>query len=624
MVERLFPGVEGDCGADTALISLRSAILSVEWEHSPAGPIVDWPSEIRSTVRTALRAASPMAVLIGKDGIVVCNNEAREIFGDAFDEVQGKSILDVLPIARDFYRAAIDESFRGYSARYRDQPIKLCRSGLSQTCWFNLGLSPIVDDRGCTSGTLLVASETTEHVRTRKSLNVAHERMEIALDAGGIVGTWDFDISTRKVAIDGVLAQQYGVQDADAVNGVPIETLLVNVYSDDRARVLASIEGAAASGDTLRSKFRAVSKDAAVHWYIAFGRPVRDDQARITSLAGILIDVTTEAEAVAALEHSNLRFDTLVEAIPQIVWSTDAEGNHDYFNNRWVEFTGIPREDIAPDIWTRLVHPEDWRRVEQKWHDCRRTGETYDIDYRFRQHDGSYRWLRVIALPMRDARGAILRWYGTSTDIDDAKQLEAQKELVTRELDHRIRNLFALVNGLVGLSAREEPQMQPLTQQLRARLASLHKAHDLILRRADMVGCSLKELLMELLAPYLPRDGDVLSIRGNDVLIRPEATTSFALIFHELATNAAKYGALKSEDGRLEIALDRGASWLDVVWSEKFSSAGNVSVATGGFGSRLLESVVEKQLRGKLTRNRSETGIVITLQLPLSLLGGTS
>jgi two-component sensor histidine kinase len=96
------------------------------------------------------------------------------------------------------------------------------------------------------------------------------------------------------------------------------------------------------------------------------------------------------------------------------------------------------------------------------------------------------------------------------------------------------------------------------------------------------------------------------------------------LIFHELATNAAKYGALKSEDGRLEIALDRGASWLDVVWSEKFSSAGNVSVATGGFGSRLLESVVEKQLRGKLTRNRSETGIVITLQLPLSLLGGTS
>jgi two-component sensor histidine kinase len=90
-----------------------------------------------------------------------------------------------------------------------------------------------------------------------------------------------------------------------------------------------------------------------------------------------------------------------------------------------------------------------------------------------------------------------------------------------------------------------------------------------------------------------------------------------------LATNAAKYGALNSKDGRWEIAFDRETSWPDVVWSKKFSSAGHVSVSTGGFGSRLLESIVKKQLRGKLTRNRSDTGIVITLQLPLSLLGGT-
>jgi len=619
MAQRLFPGFETDCDASPDLILLRNSVLSVDWSSTPAGSIADWPTEVRSTVRTALRAASPIAVLIGREGIVVCNSAAREMFGDAFDVAQGRSILDVLPIARQFFRAMIDESFRARTVRYRDHPIKLSRNGIQQSCWFNLGLSPIVDDEGRPSGTLLVASETTDHVRTRKSLNVIRQRMDIALEAGGIVGTWDYDLTTRKVAIDGALAQRYGVSQTDARNGVPIEVLIRNVYPEDRAQMLSVIDGAVSSATTIRAKFRAISKKANLNWYVAFGRPRHDDQGRITSLAGILVDVTAESEAVAALEQSNLRFDTLIEAIPQIVWSTDQDGNHDYFNKRWIEFTGIPAAAIKPDVWTQLVHPDDWDRVDQTWKRSLATGATYDIDYRFRYRDGTFRWLRVIAMPMRDSRGAILRWYGTSTDIEEAKQLQAERELVTHELGHRIKNLFALVNGLVGLSAREEPHLMPLTRQLRSRLEALHMAHDLVLKRPDAAGCSLKQLLSVLLAAYLPSNNDRVSINGSDAFLKSAASKSVALVFHELATNAVKYGAFKAEEGRLVITVDVSAEWIDVNWEETFRNTAAEGKPAGGFGSHLVQSIVERQFRGKIEQRQSDDGWTIHVRLPRSL-----
>lgn len=617
MSERLFSGFEED--GEARIAGLRDSIFSVDWTTTIIGPVEGWPTEIRSTIRTALHAISPMAVLIGRQGIVVCNEAAREMFGDAFDSAQGKSIFDILPIAERFYRKVIDESHLGGSSRFRDEPIKLLRNGVLQTCWFNLGISPIVDEGGVTVGTLLVSSETSDHMRTKRALNLAHQRMETALDAGGIVGVWDFDVTSRKIIIDGSLAAQYGIVETDARDGVPIELLFENIYAEDRARVLAAVDEAVASGETFRHRFRTITKTGQLLWYVASGRPVRDDSQRITGFAGIVVDVTGETEAVSALEVSNLRFATLVEAIPQIVWSTDRYGNHDYFNRRWTEFTGIDQEDIKPGTWMELVHPDDWERVTETWQDCLATGDPYDIDYRFRYRDGSYRWLWVVALPMRDETGNIVRWYGTSSDIEDAKQLEAQKELLTGELDHRIKNLFALVSGLVALSAREEPALAPLADKLRSRLTALHKAHEIIRTNDSREGGSFTQLLRELLSPYLFDGKDNVHVEGQALQVRQDAVTSVALVFHELATNAAKYGALSSDAGQIRITLERGETWHVITWTERSNTMTPSKSGAQGFGSRLLETVVEKQFRGSLTRSHRGDALVIEARLPASL-----
>lgn len=137
----------------------------------------------------------------------------------------------------------------------------------------------------------------------------------------------------------------------------------------------------------------------------------------------------------AALAESRLRYETLTETLPQIVWSSGADGRHDYFSKRWSEFTGIPREEITEETWKQLVYPQHWAEVSRAWENAQRTGEPYDIDYRFRHRSGEYRWLRVMALPLRDEFGQITRWCGTSTDVHEAYLMAEERQRLGHELE---------------------------------------------------------------------------------------------------------------------------------------------------------------------------------------------
>ncbi len=597
-------------------------IRAFDWSRSPTGAIEDWPCELKFAVRTILLSASAMAVLIGREGIVIQNDAARIMFGDHYDGALGRPIGKVLPIAARFYGQAIAACYEGKGVRFVDQPIKLFRNGAWETAWFSLGFTPIADEQAHVFGVLLVASETTERMRALAALRRSRQRLDLALDAGGIVGTWDLDVRTNRVTTNGTFAQMFGVTEENTRLGVSNDILSTAVHPDDREKVLYCLKHAIATGSDYRCRYRAVTPQGDIRWFIVSGRPVRDERERVVQLAGIVIDVTEQTETAKALEQSNLRFDILTESIPQIVWSTDAKGRHDYFNRRWSEFTGIPPERIKPETWRELVHSDDWPRVEEVWRECLATGQTYDIDYRFLHHEGGYRWLKVLAMPLRDAEGKITRWYGTATDIDDAKQIEAQRQIVSHELDHRIKNLFALVNGLVSLSVRDDPALRPVAEVLRSRLTALHQAHGLIHGQQDAKGGSLRGLLQQLLQPYDSGRPEQIVMEGPDVIIDPGAITSVALVFHELITNAAKYGALTRGDGCLLIELRSHAGRQLIEWRERFCN--DVIVASsGGFGARLLETIIEGQLRGSLKRELSAEGILIVIDVPLSVLCAT-
>lgn len=146
-------------------------------------------------------------------------------------------------------------------------------------------------------------------------------------------------------------------------------------------------------------------------------------------------NINERKQAEAALRESEAKFRTIADTMPQIVWSTTTDGYHDYFNQRWYDYTGMPYTNDQDWNWKDYLHPDDYDHAVEVWQHSLKTGEPYEVEYRFRRaEDGVYRWFIGRALPIRDDQGKIIRWFGTCTDIDDQKRLlEQQEQLLKRE-----------------------------------------------------------------------------------------------------------------------------------------------------------------------------------------------
>ena len=163
--------------------------------------------------------------------------------------------------------------------------------------------------------------------------------------------------------------------------------------------------------------------------------PVRDGEGRRIGGVVACMDVTEHLNAQKALRQSESQFRQAAESMPQLVWITDANGSHEWFNQRWYEYTGSATEESAGDGWAQFFHPDDVARAVPVWRHSVSTGELYDIEYRCRRYDGAYRWFIGRALPIRDESGKIVRWFGTCTDIDDQKRTEAELRRANQDLE---------------------------------------------------------------------------------------------------------------------------------------------------------------------------------------------
>ncbi len=315
---------------------------------------------------------------------------------------------------------------------------------------------------------------------------------------------------------------------------------------------------------------------------------------------------------------SAIRKDAIIDSIDQMIWSTTPDGYHDYYNRRWYEFTGVPPGSTDGEEWNGMFHPEDRERAWAVWRDSLCTGRRYHIEYRLRHHSGQYRWVIGRAQCVRDAEGRILRWYGTCTDIHDLKEAEAARELIARELSHRIKNIFAVVTSLLALSASEYPEAQDFADEAEARIRALALAHEYVRPHSEQSGPpdgarTLHGLLGMLTAPYEAPGRERIAIAGADAPIGPSAATALALIVHELLTNAVKYGALGAESGSVTIALAEAGDVLSLTWRERGGPAIAGPPERRGFGTTLSERVVAAQLNARIERAWEAAGLSVTL-----------
>lgn len=333
-----------------------------------------------------------------------------------------------------------------------------------------------------------------------------------------------------------------------------------------------------------------------------------------------LIKANNEAVAKQALSETEQKFRILADTMPQMVWSTLPDGHHDYYNARWYEFTGVPEGSTDGEGWNGMFHPEDQDSAWECWRHSLRTGEPYEIEYRLRDAQGKYRWTLGRALPIRDADGNITRWFGTCTDIHEQKLLMEQREMVSQELSHRIKNIFSVINGLIGLSTRGHPELKGPADELRSRIMSLGKAHDFVRPHSarsqpSAPQATLKGLLEQLLSAYQSETQRVL-INGGDLRIDDRSATPLALSFHELATNAAKYGALSTLEGRIVIDIGEADDQVVIGWIETGGPRLAQAPTAEGFGSRLINLSMTNQLGGKVSYDWNTEGLRVEARIP--------
>ena len=322
-------------------------------------------------------------------------------------------------------------------------------------------------------------------------------------------------------------------------------------------------------------------------------------------------------ESQQILRHREAQLQALADSIPDIAWSANAEGRIDYHNVRFTEYVGGTIENAASP-----VHPDDRERTNAEWQRARSTGTNFEVQHRIRRSDGQYRWMIARAVPLKDEDGKILRWFGTTTDIDDAHKLSESRELLARELSHRIKNIFAVIGGLVSLTLRKQPGARELGDELIGMIHALGRAHHYVDPVAAASNSKLRELLNELFAPYLVNGQGRIDVTGDIVEVAPRAVTPLALVFHELATNSTKYGALSDEQGRVTLALERDEAEgiARFTWIES-GGPETQEPGAGGFGSQLMDMSITGQLRGRLERKWLPEGLVVEIEVPFDSIG---
>lgn len=574
-------------------------------------------------VLSAIGASTPDLVF-AKDRqgrLLYANAATLAVLGRSADEALGRTDLDMM-MHREQAIAIMDND-RRVMARGEPETVEevvaYAVSGGVDRIWLATK-SPMRDMNGAIIGVAGVARDVTAERAAATALAAAKQRLDIVLEGAGL-GSWHWHIPSGHIELDDRWAAilGYDLSDLKALTGVWDGLVHPEDQQSRAERVAAHLE---ARTSIYESEHRLRHKSGRWVWVLERGRVVGCDAVGLPMVAtGTLLDITARREAEAALVVSEERLALASGAARMGVWDWEDGAVGGIINAEFRAIHGLAPDNppfLTMEAWFALVHPEDRHRVRDAIHEAMHTRAEYRQEYRILRADtNEIRWVASRGRRV-DTEGRPCRIIGVSYDDTDRRREQERQVLLAREVDHRAKNILAVVASIVRLTRAEDPRR--FAEGVEMRISALARVHTL-LARDRWTGVALAEIAKEELAAFHRRDR--VTISGPDLRLKPDAVQPISMVLHELATNAVRHGALSGSHGSVELCWRVAAAdasekqHLMICWIERDGPPVSGPPGRRGFGTTLIHATIHGQMGGRLRHLWMNAGLQCEIALPI-------
>lgn len=639
---------------------MAARLRAFDWRGHALGEPSTWPVELRVAIGLCMHSSLPTAIYWGPDLRLIYNDAWAPIPAERHPWAIGRPAetvwSDIWSVVGPQFDGVI-RSGRGFSTLRQHLPMR--RGGVIGESYWDYSFTPIFGADGEVLGVMNQGREVTGDVlaaRDQQFLFDMGDRLrDLAIEGAGAVAIIkavmeplvahlglsragyamiepgeelctpiaDWQIPGQR----SLTGARYQIADFGAdVHGAMQAGLMVSagsVAADDSRHSQKATESFAAIG--VKSYLLApVVRDghATAIVYLHDSQPRRWDERQAEfarEIAGRVWLALRNADATARLSASEQRFEAIFNTAAIGLSEIDADGRFIRFNPTMGTILGREPETAREQTIASVTFPDDIAESEARFAGALEGGGSYVIEKRYQRPDGDVVWTVSHVTRLVDAEGT-LSFFTVTTDVTERKEQDRIRAWLLAELNHRVKNNLSTVQALAQQSLAASSTPEEFQRSFDARLMALSRAHDLLMRET-WTSAGLGQIVAETLAPFrLDEDGRIM-IGGPEVRLSPTAAVTMTLAFHELATNAARFGALSSPSGRVSVqwSVDQTEAGGVVKLNWRENGGPEVPPPTRrGFGSRLIERGAARELGGHVRLDFEPGGVACVFHLPLS------
>jgi PAS domain S-box-containing protein len=548
---------------------------------------------------------------------------AVSIYPDDFEKCMG------------IYNEAFDQR-KAYNMEYR------LRRYDGEYRWISARGVPRLAANGNFEGFIGACMDIHEQVIYQQKLKEDEERLNIIIEASEL-GTWELNLETRAVSYSDRYIEILGHKKGEILTH---QQILKHLHPDDLHIREAAFKIAFDTGH-LHYESRIIWPNGSLHWIEGSGKVFYDEKGKPFKMIGTVRDITEEKNYQQQLKEREEKFRLLADSMPQHIWTADTAGNINYFNKSVYDYSGLTPEQIHKDGWLQIVHEEEKEKNVTEWLKSVSTGKDFLFEHRFRRHDGEYRWQLSRAIPQRDAAGNIQMWVGTSTDIQEIKEQDQQKDFFISMASHELKTPITSIKGYVQLLqstygnsedafltnslAVVEKQVLTLTRLISDLLdVSKIKLGNLVLNKQDF---EITEMIQDVINHIQQINPDYrINFSGSNVLVHADRERISQVLINFL-NNAVKYSPNSKEitvknvikDGQVMVFVQDSGIGINKADQEKiferfYRVTGKDEKTYPGFGIGLFicSQIIERH-QGKVgVTSEPGKGAVFYFSIPLN------